>query len=97
MKIIAFGYKKGVGKNECAKFLGIALKLNCKEARIVNVSFAEKLKDICHQLFSWADLQPGIYYESHRDEKEQPLHKIGMSPREIWSGFPGQTRGLFQY
>ncbi len=96
MKIITFGYKKCVGKNECAKFLGIALKLNCPGTKIVHVSFAEKLKGICYQLFSWADLQPGVYYETHRTEKEQPLPEMNLSPRDIWVGVGNALRTVYQ-
>ena len=96
MKIIAFGYKKGIGKNECAKFLTIALKRNCPEARIINVSFAEKLKDICHQLFSWAGLKEGIFYETHRSEKEKYLPEAGSSPRGIWIDVGNVLRGVYR-
>lgn len=96
MKIIAFGHKKGSGKDTCARFLNIALKLHCPEAKIINISFAEKLKDICHQLFSWAGLKEGVYYESHRDKKEQPLPKLNMSPRRIWIRIGNAIRYAYQ-
>lgn len=103
MKIISFGHKKGVGKNECAKFLTIAFKRNCPEAKIINISFAEKLKDICHQLFSWAGLKEGIYYETHRDEKEHflpgtinGLKYVAYTPRGIWINVGNAIRSVYQ-
>ncbi len=97
MKIITFGYKKCVGKNTCATFLTIALKLKCTEAKITNVSFAEKLKDISYQLFSWAGLKEGLYYETHRVEKEQRLSgDMNLSPRDIWIGVGNALRTVYQ-
>ena len=84
MQIIAFGYKKGSGKDTAAQFLITALKTNCPGTKIQRASFAAKLKDICWQLFGWTGLKPGSFYESHRELKEVTLRLGGMTPREIW-------------
>lgn len=84
MQIIAFGYKKGSGKDTAGKFLSTYLKINANHLKIKQISFAAKLKDVCYQLYKWADLKPAIYYESRRDEKEIMLPKIGLAPRDIW-------------
>lgn len=84
MKIIAFGFKKGRGKDSCCNFLKDILHRERPELRCRKVGFADKLKDIAHQLYGWAGLQPGIYYETRYKEKEVVLPAIGKSPRQIW-------------
>lgn len=97
MQIVAFGYRKGSGKDTCAKFLTTALKLNCAGVKIRKISFAEKLKGICYQLYGWAGLEPGPYYEMHRAEKEIPLPALnGATPRDIWICVGNALRGVYQ-
>jgi len=96
MQIIAFGYKKGSGKDTAGKFLSTYLKINANHIKVKQISFAAKLKDVCHQLYKWAGLQPAIYYESHRDEKEVVLPKIGLSPREIWIQVGNKMREVYE-
>ena len=84
MKIIALGYKKGVGKDTFAKFMMTYLRCERPNLKIKQISFAAKLKDICYQLYSWAGLERGIYYESHRNFKEEILPQLFKSPRQIW-------------
>ncbi len=95
MQIIAFGYKKGTGKDTAAQFLTTALKTNCPGVKIQRASFAAKLKDICFQLYGWAGLHPGPTYERHRELKEANLPLIGMSPREIWIGVGNALRDVY--
>lgn len=95
MKILALCYKKGVGKDTLGKFILTNLRVAAPGKRIQVVSFADKLKDICYQLFNWADLQPGYYYETHRKDKEKILPKIGKSPREIWIGVGNKMREFY--
>lgn len=95
MKIIAFGYKKGTGKDTAARFLNTILRMD-NGLMIKQISFAAKLKDVSHQLYGWAGLHPGVYYESHRAEKEIILPQIGLSPREIWIGVGNKLREVYQ-
>ena len=85
-KIIAFGYQKRVGKDTCAKFLDSYLRVARPGLKVKKVSFASKLKDVSWQLYGWAGLQPGVYYETEAGAKvkEVVLPKIGKSPRQIW-------------
>lgn len=93
--IIAFGYKKGVGKDTAGKFMSTFLKLEAPHLRVKHISFAAKLKDISYQLYGWADLKRGIYYESHRDKKEVVLPQLGLSPREIWIAVGNKMREIY--
>jgi hypothetical protein len=93
MKIIAFGYKKGSGKDTAGKFLDIMLRAsNVKSCR---ASFADKLKDIAFQLYGWSGLKRGIYYETHRDHKELILPDLGLSPRDIWIQVGNKMREVY--
>ena len=94
MKIIAFGYKKGSGKSTAALFLSSHLRCEFPNLRIKEVSFAGKLKDVAFQLFSWAGLQRGVYYESHYKEKEIILPKLGLSPRDVWISVGNKMREI---
>lgn len=94
-KIIAFGHKKGVGKNTAAKFLNTALRVAAPHLTIKHVSFAAKLKSIAYQLYAWAGLKPGIYYETHYQEKEIILPELNLSPREIWIQIGNKLREIY--
>lgn len=97
-KIIAFGYKKRAGKDTSAKFLDSFLRVSRPGLKVKKVSFASKLKDVSFQLFGWAGLQPGIYYETEAGAKvkEVVLPMIGMSPRDIWIGVGNKMREVYQ-
>ena len=95
MKIIALGHKKDVGKDTFAKFMMTYLRCECPELKIKRISFAEKLKDVCYQLYSWAGLQRAIYYESHRDEKEKVLPQLWKSPRQIYIEVGNKLREVY--
>ncbi len=82
--IIAFGHQKSVGKSSASQFLDTYIRTAFPDLKVRNSAFAGKLKDIAFQLFSWAGLERGIYYETHYEEKEIVLPAIGKSPRDIW-------------
>lgn len=95
MKIVAIGYKKGRGKDSFANFSLNYLQSYCN-CQVRKVGFADKLKDVCHQLYSWAGLKRGVYYEEHYDEKEVVLPNMGVSPRDIWIGVGNQLRAFHE-
>ena len=94
--IIGVGYKKGRGKDTFANFMVNWLKKNHPHLKVKKVGFADKLKDISWQLYRWAGLQPGEYYESHYPEKEIVLPAIGMSPRKIWISVGNRMREIYE-
>ena len=88
MLIFAFGHQRRVGKNYAAMAVQGFLREKYPNIRCMTSNgFAYKLKDVCHQLYGWAGLREAWYYESHPEEKEIVLPKLGMSPREIWIKF----------
>ena len=95
MNIVAFGYKKGVGKDTAGRFLSTFLKIEAPQLLIKHVSFAAKLKDISYQLYNWGGLKRGIFYESHRELKEVVLPQLGLSPREIWINVGNKLREVY--
>jgi hypothetical protein len=81
MKIIAFGHRQQVGKNECAKALERFFQDN--EISYKTVAFADKLYEVAYILYAWAGFQTKEYYEKHPKEKNIVLPDIGKSPRQI--------------
>lgn len=85
---IAFGHEKYVGKDTAAKFAATILRLELGYKDVRYAGFSDKLKDHCYELFSWADLKPGDFYEEPGNQylKDVILPKINMTPRQIWIG-----------
>ena len=94
MKVLAFGHQKRVGKDTFANYVVTALRLSCKARKIIKAGFADKLKDVCYQLYSWAGLMPRDFYDLPENErfKEEVLPAIGKSPRGIWISFGNEVK-----
>ncbi len=95
MQIIAFGHEKEVGKDTAAGFVMTYLRSNSIVRRVQKHGFADKLKDVCYQLYSWAGMMPGPWYEEsaeRRKLKDKKLMKLGKSPREIWIAFGNEVK-----
>lgn len=94
-KIIAFGHRKRVGKDTAAKFLDTHLR--CHGIKSVKLSFAAKHKAVCYDMFHWAGLQPGIFYEDEKNAhlREVVLPKIGKTPRQIWIEVGNKMREVY--
>ena len=96
MKLIGLAYKKGVGKDTLGGFMQTQLRCEHPGMKVKHVSFAAKLKDICFQLYGWAGLERGVYYESHRELKEVVLPLIEISPRQIWIEVGNYLRKVYE-
>jgi hypothetical protein len=95
MKVIAFGHQKDVGKDTAARFVMTHLRTNSRVRKVEKRGFADKLKDVCFQLYSWAGLMPGSWYEEsaeRRKLKEVVLPALGKSPRQIWIAFGNEVK-----
>jgi hypothetical protein len=95
MIVIAFGYRKRSGKDTAAKFLDTLLRCERTDLKICRAAFADKLKDICFQLFNWAGLQRGQFYEEHPEFKEVILQKLNKTPRQIWIEVGNYLRDVY--
>lgn len=95
MKIVGVGYKKGSGKDQFVTFVHTFIRCTKPGIHIKRVSFADKLKDVAHQLYHWAGLKSSTYYEAYRDRKEISLPLIGKSPRQIWIEVGNKLREVY--
>lgn len=97
MQILGFGHRRRTGKDQSAKFLDTILRIERPKLKVVKVSFAAKLKETCYELYKWAGLERGVFYESEAGAKlkEVVLPLIGMSPREIWIKVGNKLREVY--
>lgn len=79
-----------------ANFVMTHLRCTQPGLKVKQISFAGKLKDVSFQLYGWAGLKRAIYYETHWEEKEVILPKLGLSPRDTWIGVGNKIRGVYQ-
>lgn len=94
-KVIAFGRRKQVGKDTAARFLKSYLCTRFKGLDIKIVGFADKIKEQTYELYSWAGLMPGYWYEEGEPGqklKDVILPKLGKSPRKIWIDYGNGIR-----
>ena len=84
--IIGLGAYRRVGKDTFGNFLIEACRERDPNFAIGKRSFAYKLKQVCHDLYSWAGLREPEFYETREGEqyREVVLRQIGKSPRQIW-------------
>lgn len=81
---VGFGHRSGVGKDTGAKLLITHLNVKVPKLRVRQVNFADKLKDVCWQMYSWAGLKRKVHYENHREDRNIKLPQVGLTPVEIW-------------
>lgn len=93
-QIIGFGHRKRTGKDTCARFLVTELRTRYKGISIVKLGFADKVKDVAYQIFGWAGLMPGEFYEEPQNAhlREEILPLIGKTPRQLWIGVGNGVR-----
>jgi hypothetical protein len=81
---IAFGHRKRVGKDTCAKFLLQQFRLS-NSGLVVKASFADHLKRICFDLWEGAGIHPGPYYEIEQNISERnTVLRHGKTVRQTW-------------
>lgn len=81
---IGIGHYSRVGKDSFANRL--LSEFETRGIPAAKRSFAWKLKDICHQLYSWDGLREPEFYETPEGAalRNTPLPTVGKSPVEIW-------------
>lgn len=94
-KYLAFGHEKDVGKDESAKFAIQHARFSNRFKAVAKGAFADKLKQVSYDLFKWAGLQPGYYYDENRKAREIILPLVGMTPREIWIEVGNRMREVY--
>lgn len=106
MKIIGLGHYSRTGKDTVANAL--VQKLNDHgKLRAKKISFAWKLKDICHQLYGWAGVREPEYYETPEGEMDRSFELVKLASEkypdgptvvDIWVDFgtPAVRDNVFQ-
>lgn len=99
MRILAFGHQKRVGKDTASGFVSQYLRVEKGVKRVKKAGFADKLKDVCHQLYGWAGLRDREFYEQPENFhlKEVILPKLGKTPRQIWISFGNEVKAATYY
>lgn len=103
-RIVAFGHRKGTGKDTAASFAverAFHHSINrghIETIPIAKASFASRLKVSCYFLFGWAGIRMEEYYErsSTRHLKEEILPAIGKTPRQIWIEYGMAMRAIHE-
>ena len=94
MKIIGLGHYSRTGKDTVANAL--VKELADTGVRAKKISFAWKLKDMCHQLYGWAGVREPEYYETLEGEKDRAVrlpklasekYPQGPTVVELWIDF----------
>jgi len=85
MRIIGFGHSKRAGKDTIAEMVAGHLRTGTNWS-VQMTGFADKLKEVCHNLYGWDGLMGKDFYNTPEGAplREVPLPTIGKSPRQIW-------------
>lgn len=89
MHIVAFGHRQRCGKDTAALLLANYFKFKSNPTlKVEVVGFADKVKEIAHELYGWCGLQQGYFYERPENAclRERPLAGLNLTPRAIWIG-----------
>ncbi len=84
MKIMAFGHRKRMGKDTLVRLITTRLRLANTRLRVEIGGFADIVKDVSYQMYSWAGLQRKEYYDSNEAARSVILPKINKTPRDVW-------------
>lgn len=99
MRIIGLGHYSRTGKDTFANAAVDWLDYNT-DFRVKKLSFAWKLKQICHDLYAWDGLREPEFYDTPEGEKfrDIKLPMIGKTPVEIWvaMGTPAVREQVYQ-
>lgn len=84
--IIGIGHRSENGKDTLANYMVNHLSNMLPGKTVIKLSWAWKLKDICHQLYGHLGLKEGNYYESDEGRKYRNIKipNINLTPVEIW-------------
>lgn len=86
---IGLGHYSRAGKDSFARAFKSFIE-DLSSLCVREVSFASKLKEVCHALYGWAGLHSEEYYNdpAHEHERNCPLWLLnGLTPVEIWVRF----------
>jgi hypothetical protein len=90
--IIAFGHEAGTGKDTFVMFAIDYLRTRFKNLELQREGFADRLYDLCFNLYGWAGFRQRQYYLATPKAKEEILPAIGKTPRECLIGLAEKMR-----
>lgn len=91
--IIAIGHESDQGKDTfCMLLINYIRKQNMRGLKIIREGFADRLYDLCYNLYKWAGFQTRQYYIEHPEKKGEILPLIGKSPRQLLIGIGNIVR-----
>jgi len=94
MNIIAFySPKSRSGKDSSANFLIEYLQSSGRT--IKRVSFADKLKEQCYQLFGSFGVKDREYYEKFPEERKIIIPELNMDVVELWVKYGNHMRDIY--
>lgn len=101
MKIIGLGHYSRTGKDTFADSLAKDIRIRSSgDTKVKKIPFAWKLKDICHQLYSWDGLREAEFYDTEEGApyRDILLPTIGKTPVEVWiaMGTPAVRENVYQ-
>jgi hypothetical protein len=91
--VIGLGHYSRTGKDTLCK--AILEEAQTRDIRATRLSFADKLKDISHQLYGWAGLREAEVYDRRPELRDIPLEPIGLTPVEIWIEVGNKMRDVY--
>lgn len=94
-RIIALGHQKNVGKDTCAQYIQRVLIAEIPRVKVVRYGFADKLKDVAHQLYGAFGVKDRVYYDNHRDEYNTLIPELNMTVRELWISLGNKLREIY--
>lgn len=92
MIILGVGHKSNQGKDAFCQFLLTYLRQQTRGLRIVKAGFADQLKQIFYQLYSWTGIKTPGEYESNRKLRTEIIPYFGTDIVAQWIDFGNHLR-----
>lgn len=84
MIAIGFGHRSRMGKDTAANITLDILRQRLPKAKIGRANFADKIKQICYDLYRHHGIMPAGYYDQYPEKRNEILPSLGMSPVSLW-------------
>lgn len=91
--LIGLGHYSRTGKDTFCRLL--TKELAERNITASRVAFADAVKQVAYQLFSWAGLREAYFYETHPGERSSKLPRAGLTPVEIWVAVGNRMRDVY--
>ena len=84
--VIGLGHYSRTGKDTLANYIVEELAILAPGLTVRKRSFAQKLKEVAHDLYGWCGLQDADFYNVKENEhlRQEKLPNIDLTPVEVW-------------